>query len=272
MDRRRVRHGACDTAGPAKAEISPTQAPAAMLSAMKRQRSKQRALPRSGDAQSPFTMATSDDIRRALERVDLDVGWDQLAPNILPLLSRRVPSPIRAGAPVQAMLGPGIIVGFGIDFGPAFATVTRDLAERWGVADGDIAAMALANVRGLALELPPGAVKRVDLDEGVVVRILQSGAGWASGLLIVPDLLPRFFGPGPHLVGALCRDVVMAFAEDTSLDLVFDLVESLGWADPVGLIPTCYRHVGGVLQPITAPPRTVVLPEVDPPVRQRFVS
>jgi len=243
-----------------------------MLSTMKKQRPKHRALPRGGDAQSPFTMATSDDIRRALEHVDLDVGWDQLAPSILPLLSRRVPSPIRAGAPVQAMLGPGIVVGFGIDFGPAFATVTRDLVGRWGVADSDVVAQALANVRGLAAELPPRAVKRVDLDEGVVVRILQSGAGWASGLLIVPDLLPRFFGPGPHLVGAPCRDVVMAFAEDTSRELVFDLVESLAWADPVGLIPACYRHVGGVLETITAPPGPVVLPEVDPPVPQRFVS
>jgi hypothetical protein len=243
-----------------------------MLPAMKKQRSKQRALPRSGDVQSPFTMATSDDIRRALEHVDLDVGWDQLAPSVLPLLSRRVPSPIRAGAPVQAMLGPGIVVGFGIDFGPAFATVTRDLAERWGVADGDIVAKALANVRGLAVELPPRAVKRVDLDDGVVVWVLQSGAGWASGLLVVPDLLPRFFGPGPHLVAAPCRDVVMAFAADTSLDLVFDLVESLAWADPVGLVPVCFRHVGGQLEPVAAPPGPVVLPEVDPPVRQRFVS
>jgi hypothetical protein len=243
-----------------------------MLPSMKKQRPKQRALPRSGDAQSPFTMATGDDIRRVLERVDLDVGWDQLAPSILPLLSRRVPSPIRAGAPVQALLGPGIVVGFGIDFGPAFATVTRDLAERWRVADSDIVAKALANVRGLAVELPPRAVKRVDLDEGVLVHILQSGAGWASGLLVVPDLLPRFFGPGPHLVGAPCRDVVMAFAEDTSLDLVFDLVESLAWADPVGLIPTCYRHAGGTLEPITAPPAPIVLPEADPPVRTRFVS
>jgi hypothetical protein len=243
-----------------------------MLPAMKKQRSKQGALPRSGDAQSPFTMATSDDIRRALERVDLDVGWDQLAPSVLPLLPRRIPSPIRAGAPVQAMLGPGIVVGFGIDFGPAFATVTRDLVGRWGVADGDIVAKALANVRGLAAELPPRAVKRVELDEGVAVRVLQSGAGWASGLLIVPDLLPRFFGPGPHLVGAPCRDVVMAFAEDTSLDLVFDLVESLAWADPVGLVPSCFHHLGGQLEPMAAPPGPIVLPEVDPPVRQRFVS
>jgi hypothetical protein len=105
-----------------------------------------------------------------------------------------------------------------------------------------------------------------------VVRVLQSGAGWASGLLVVPDLLPRFFGPGPHVVAAPCRDVVMAFAEDTSLDLVFNLVESLAWADPVGLVPACFRHVGGQLEPVVASPGPVVLPEIDPPVRSRFVS
>ncbi len=64
----------------------------------------------------------------------------------------------------------------------------------------------------------------------------------------------------------------MAFHVGTPLDLVFDLVEGLAWADPVGLVPACFRHVGGQLEPIAAPPGPVVLPEVDPPVRQRFVS
>ena len=218
-------------------------------------------------------MATSDDVRRAFEGLDLDAGWDGLAPSILPLLSRRVPSPIRAGAPVQALLGPGILVGFGIDFGPAFATVTRNLVERCGISDGDVVSTALRNVRALAVELPPEAVKTVDLDDGWVVRVLQSGAGWASALLLVPDLLPRFFGPGPHLLGAPCRDVVMAFPQGTPLDLVFDLVEGLAWADPVGLVAACYRHLDGSLEQVPAPPPGSVVPlEVELPVRTRFVS
>jgi len=218
-------------------------------------------------------MATSDDVRRAFEGLDLDAGWDGLAPSILPLLSRRVPSPIRAGAPVQALLGPGILVGFGIDFGPAFATVTRNLVERCGISDGDVVSTALRNVRALAVELPPEAVKTVDLDDGRVVRVLQSGAGWASALLLVPDLLPRFFGPGPHLLGAPCRDVVMAFPQGTPLDLVFDLVEGLAWADPVGLVAACYRHQDGSLEQVPAPPPGSVVPlEVELPVRTRFVS
>lgn len=244
-----------------------------MLPAMKKQRSKRRTRPRSGGASSPFTMATSDDIRRAFEHVDLDVGWARIAPSILPLLPRRTPSPIRAGAPLQAMLEPGILVGFGIDFGPAFATVTRDLVGRWDVGDGDVVVAALANVRALAAELPPAVVKTVDLDEGAVAHVLQSGAGWASSLLLVPDLLPRFFGPGPHLLGAPCRDVVLAFAAGTSLDLVFDLVEGLAWADPVGLAAPCYRHLDGALEPVPAPlPGAVVAPEPVPSDRPRFVS
>jgi hypothetical protein len=244
-----------------------------MLLAMKKQRPKQRAWPRGGTARPKFTVATSDDVRRAFEGLDLDVGWDGLAPSILPLLPRRAPSPIRTGGPLQAMLGPGILVGFGIDFGPAFATVTRNLVERWGISDGDVVSAALRNVRALAVELPPDVVKTVDLDDGWVVRVLQSGAGWASALLLVPDLLPRFFGPGPHLLGAPCRDVVMAFPPGTPLDLVFDLVEGLAWADPVGLIAACYRHLDGSLEQVPAPPPGSVVPlEVGLPVRTRFVS
>lgn len=218
-------------------------------------------------------MATADDVRRAFERVDLDVGWSGIAPSILPLLPRRDPSPIRAGAPLQALLGPGIPVGFGIDFGPAFATVTRDLVGRWGVDDGDVVAAALANVRALAAELPPGVVKAVPLDEGFVAHVLQSGAGWASSLLVIPDLLPRFFGPGPHIIGAPCRDVLVAFAAETPLDVALDLVEGLAWVDPVGLTPACYRHRDGTLDAVPAPlPGAVVAPEPAQAERRRFVS
>jgi len=244
-----------------------------MLLTMKKQRPKQRARPRSGTARLQFTVATSDDVRRAFERLDLDVGWDGLAPSILPLLPRRAPSPIRTGGPLQAMLGPGILVGFGIDFGPAFATVTRNLVERWGIGDGDVVSAALRNVRALAVELPPEVVKTVDLDDGWVVRVLQSGAGWASTVLLVPDLLPRFFGPGPHLLGAPCRDVVVAFPPGTLHEPVFDLAEGLAWADPVGLVAACYRHLDGSLEEVPAPrPGSVVPLEVGLPIRTRFVS
>lgn len=243
-----------------------------MLSAMKKQRSKQRALPRDRAPRSPFIMATTDDVRQALEQLDLDAGWDHICRSVVPLLPRRAPSPIRAGAPLQSLLGPGILVSFGIDFGPAFANVTRDLAGRCGVSDGDIVAAALGNVRALATELPPKVVTTVDLDDGETVRVLRSGAGWASSLLLMPDLLPRFFGPGPHLIGAPCRDIILAFAAGTSLDLVFDVVGSLAWADPVGLVPSCYRHLDGALEPVAAPPGLAVLPELEPPARPRFVS
>jgi hypothetical protein len=65
----------------------------------------------------------------------------------------------------------------------------------------------------------------------------------------------------------------MAFAEDTALDLVFDLVESLAWADPVGLVPACYRYVGDQLEPVLAPlPGAVGAPDRESSSRPRFVS
>ena len=65
----------------------------------------------------------------------------------------------------------------------------------------------------------------------------------------------------------------MAFAEDTSLDLVFDLVESLAWADPVGLVPVCFRHFDGDLEPVLAPlPGAVGAPDRESSSRPRFVS
>lgn len=227
-----------------------------------------------GGADSPlFTVATTDDVLRAFERFDPGVGWETIGPSVLPLLPRHTPSPIRVGAPIQAMLGPGILVGFGIDVGPAFAGVTRELVDGWGVADADVVATSLANVRALASELPPGAVTAVALSDGRTVRILQSGAGWASTLLLLPDLLPRFFGPGPHLVGAPCRDVLLAFPADTPLDLVFDLVGEIAWADPAGLVASCHRHRNGALEPVAAPvPGGVVALDPEPPDRPRFVS
>lgn len=229
---------------------------------------------RAAGADGPlFTVATSADVLRAFERFDPGVGWETIGASILPLLPRHTPSPIRVGAPIQALLGPGLLVGFGIDVGPAFIGVTRELVEGWGVADADVVATSLTNVRALATELPPGVVTTVDLSDGLAAQILQSRAGWASTLLLLPDLLPRFFGPGPHLVGAPCRDVLLAFPPDAPLDLLFDLVEGIAWADPAGLVASCHRHRDGILEPVAAPlSGGVVTFDVERPDRPRFVS
>jgi hypothetical protein len=194
--------------------------------------------------------ASVDDVLRAMQGLAVDKSWAQVAPSIVPLLPRHTPSPVRAGAPIQAYLPPGIPVSFGIDLGPAFAAVTRELADGWGVDSATVAKTALDNIRALAAGLPAAAVQQVALDSRTSVRILQSHAGWASAVLLLPDLLPRFFGPGPHIVGAPCRDVVMAFPPSMPIDLVADIVEAISYDDPAGIAVGGFRHHAGSLEAV----------------------
>lgn len=220
-----------------------------------------------------FSIAGPAALARAFKRLDPDSGWPTIRPSVLPLLPRHSPPAIRAGAPIQAILGPGLLIGFGIDLGPAFAGITRDMVERWGIDDGEVVGAAIDNVRALAAELPPAIVKDVPLPGADTVRVLQTGGGWASTLLVVPELLPRFIGPGPHHIGAPCRDVLFAFSAATPAEVVLDLVEGIAALDPAGLVPTCFHHAAGSVEPLIAGPGDR-LPAVDAvePDRPRYVS
>ena len=64
---------------------------------------------------------------------DPEAPWPVAAPLILPVLKRVWhPTPPDA-SPLHIHVPPGIPTGFGIDFGPAFSHVTRQLVQRWGV-------------------------------------------------------------------------------------------------------------------------------------------
>jgi hypothetical protein len=220
-----------------------------------------------------FTIPSGAALAGAFERLDLDAGWPTIRPSVLPLLPRHTPPAIRAGAPIQAILGPGLLVGFGIDLGPAFAGITRDMVEQWKVDDAEVVAAAVANVRSLAAELPPAIVRDVSLPGADTVRVLQTGGGWASALLVVPEMLPRFVGAGPHHIGAPCRDVLFAFSAATPAEMVLDLVEGVAALDPAGLVPACFRHAAGSIDRLDAEPGdrllAIDLLERD---RPRFVS
>lgn len=235
---------------------------------MAKQRAKRSGDRRHGRWGPVLTMAGGAALTRAFERFDPDAGWPAIRPSVLPLLPRHTPPAIRAGAPIQAILGPGLLVGFGIDLGPAFAGITRDLVERWGVDDAEVVAAAVDNVRALAAELPSAIVKDVSLPGTDVVRVLQTGGGWASALLVVPEALPRFFGPGPHHVGAPCRDVLLAFSAATPTEVVLDLVDGIAAPDPAGLVPACYRHASGSVEPVVTEPGDR-LPAIDADERDR---
>lgn len=161
--------------------------------------------------------APLDEVLRALQRLPVDLDWPLVAPNVVPMLPRRRPMP-ELGDPLRVLLPPGIMTGFGIDAGPAVMHVGAEALERWRVDTGELAARALSNVRLITEALRPRDVHRDRID-GTTVRLLQTGEGVASALLLVTDELLRLFGEEPGWFIAPMRDVLIAV--DGSADPAF---------------------------------------------------
>ena len=150
----------------------------------------------------------------ALERLDLDRGWREVRRDIRPMLPRFRPYPPGADEPIRVMLPPGILVGFGLDIGPALVQVGPPLLASWGIDRDELVAEALANVRRLAGRCDPGLVVRSPIGE-TAVAALQTNEGIAASLLLVPDQLARLFRPEPGLLLAPMRDLLLRLPPET---------------------------------------------------------
>jgi hypothetical protein len=138
------------------------------------------------------------------------------------------------------MLPPGILVGFGVDIGPALTMVDGAQLQRWGVGVETVAKRALANVREAAAGCDAALVVRQSVD-GVPVMALQTGEGIGASTLLVPETLARFFGPGPQLLLAPMRDLLVALPPSVDHGFAAWLAEEWESMDPNHL------HVGGWL-------------------------
>ena len=152
--------------------------------------------------------ADQETIRAALERFDVGIDWPTARPLLLPMLPRLRPFPVAIPDLVSTIVSPGILINFGLDLGPALSYVGAFFLDNWGIDRGTLTATALDNVRRLARGCDAGLVVRSTID-GTPVDAFQSGAGISSTLLLTPELLPDFFGPGPHLLAPM-RDVILA--------------------------------------------------------------
>ncbi|HEY4753944.1 MAG TPA: hypothetical protein VIH37_11705, partial [Candidatus Limnocylindrales bacterium] len=144
----------------------------------------------SEDLGNGIEVATAEAVMRAMGSLPRDLDWDELAPSVIPVLPRRRPMPPMTGEPFRVTLPPGIPTGFGIDIGPAFLVVGETLLEGWPVGPADLVARALANLRGRVRSVAARDLVTVPID-GVPARVLQTGIGCASALVLVPDELRR---------------------------------------------------------------------------------
>jgi hypothetical protein len=189
---------------------------------------------RTVDLGNGMVQATPDAVLRAVGALPPDLDWRSMAPSVLPILPRRRPMPPLAGEPVRVTLPPGIPTGFGMDIGPAFLVVGQSLLASWTIDAADLVATALENLRGRMRPVRPRDLFRQPID-GIPARILQSGVGCASGLVLVEDELRRVFGSEPQCLIAPMRDILISLPVDTDRSFVAWLNDEFSEMDPNGL-------------------------------------
>ena len=199
------------------------------------------------DVGNGVVQATPEAVLRAMGGLPPDLDWEMLAPNVIPILPRRRPMPAMAGEPFRVTLPPGIPTGFGIDIGPAFLVVGSSLLETWPIGPAELVATALENLRQRMRGVRPRDLVRQTLD-AVPARVLQSGLGCASALLLVPDELIRIFGPEPQCLIAPMRDLLVSLPADTDRTFVAWLNEEFSEMDPNGLALDAFALQDGVLR------------------------
>lgn len=199
------------------------------------------------DLGNGMEQATPESVLRAMGSLPPDLDWEVMAPNVIPILPRRRPMPPQAGAPFRVTLPPGIPTGFGIDVGPAFLVVGESLLGTWPIGPADLVATALENLRTRLAGVRQRDLVCQDLD-GVPVRILQSGVGCASALLLLPDELTRILGGDDQCLIAPMRDLLISMPADVDRGFASWINEEFAAMDPNGLALDGCVLEGGALR------------------------
>ena len=209
---------------------------------------------RTVDLGNGMVQATPDAVLRAMGGLPPDLDWASMADAVIPILPRRRPLPPLAGEPFRVTLPPGIPTGFGLDIGPAFLVVGQSLLATWPVGPADLVATALDNLRSRMRPVRPRDLVRQAID-GVPVRVLQSGAGCASGLVLVEDELRRIFGAEPQCLIAPMRDILISMPVDADRAFVAWINDEFAEMDPNGLALDAFVLDDGGLRYETLAPR-----------------
>jgi hypothetical protein len=202
---------------------------------------------RTVDIGNGMEQAAPEAVFHAMAALPPDLDWTSLAGSVIPILPRRRPMPPATGEPVRVTLPPGIPTGFGIDIGPAFLVVGTSLLASWQVGTAGLVAAALENLRDRVRPIRPRDLVH-ELIDGVPVRVLQSGAGCASTLVLVPDELARILGPQRQCLIAPMRDLLISMPGDVDRGFAGWLNDEFSAMDPNGLALDAFVLEDGALR------------------------
>jgi hypothetical protein len=124
---------------------------------------------------------------------------------------------------IRVVARPGCAVEFGIDLGGHFPIVDRVVAERWECSVEQLRDTAMDNLARRAGVITPTAVQHAVMS-GRAFRMLQSPAGCASSVLLVPDQVKRLFGGQDQVLAAPGRHTLLSFPIDAPTLAVAEIV------------------------------------------------
>jgi hypothetical protein len=176
------------------------------------------------------TTADVAEVMAAIEAVDLEAPWTEVAPSLRLALPRRRPLPPGTEDAPSQVYAPGIRAMLALDIGPALLFVADEQLARWGVSADHAFARALANVRGRLRRRRHFALIHERIC-GESTTAFQSREGWASSLLLLPDELCRVIGARDGLILAPMRDLVIHLPLDADPVLGLLILEEFATAD-----------------------------------------
>jgi hypothetical protein len=192
------------------------------------------------------SMASGDDVRRAIESLPSDLRWDDVRDGLRPVFVRRRPLPPGMDRPITFPTSIGINAALGVDIGPAFLYVGAAMLESWPVTADEAYAIAVTNLR-LAVQ----SERMYELEYGVVGDVplwwYQSHHGLASGLLLLEDELGRRFGDEARLLIAPMRNLLIAAPFDADRETIELIRDDVASEDPNGLDLPVFALVNGRL-------------------------
>jgi hypothetical protein len=187
--------------------------------------------------------ARPEEVMAAMATLPDTLAWETLAARVVPLFERVRPYPPGLPDPLKVVLPPGLRVGFGVDLGPAFVTVSQEMVAGWPVSAADVAARALANLHSLASVVRPDMVilgPIGDLD----TAWLQTELGIGSVLTLAPSELGRLFGEQPRCFIAPMRDLLIGLPAGVDPYEAAWLYAEIASQDPNCLHPRLFSFDG----------------------------